>query len=66
MKKQCGNIGIFCLLISLGLLTLTWSTYQLLVADYKNLKVEIRQQQLFQITNSLMDCLNGLILVGIR
>ena len=59
MKKQCGNIGIFCLLISLGLLTLTWSTYQLLVADYKNLKVEIRQQQLFQITNSLMDCLNG-------
>lgn len=59
MKSRCGNIGIFCLLISLGLLTLTWSTYQLLVADYKNLKVEIRQQQLFQITNSLMDCLNG-------
>ena len=62
MKRNAGNISFFCLIISLSLLILTLSTQQLLVADYKNLQMEIRQQKLFYLANSLIDCMQSCLL----
>lgn len=55
MKARQGSFSVLCVLLLMSLLMLSLSIKQVLVAEYKNLQVDIRQQQLFYIANSLAD-----------
>ena len=55
MKARQGSFSVLCVLLLMSLLILSLSIKQVLVAEYKNLQVDIRQQQVFYIANSLVD-----------